>query len=368
MQLRDITLNGNKERAREFVERVSGKSCYFVCVISYTKTCEIPGISVAGASPGMIKYTSPADAEFLYHGRCKCIDVVPATPDGKPTPALITKAALRSADIPLVVVDAGSIVKPDLDHISFDLEPGGNIASGKAVHIVSVKRAFEKGLELGGKLAKTTESVVIGESIPAGTTTALGVLLAMGIDAKYKVSSSMPANPHELKLSTVQRGMNAAAIDFGSLANKPFEAVSHLGDPMIPAVAGMAIGASRSSSVMLAGGTQMAAVLSFINSVDKKPLSNIVVGTTRYILDDKSSDILKLVNSIVDVPVLSCDPHLDVSRKEGLRAYANGFVKEGVGAGGACIAAMLKSNGTIDGLKLLHEIEADYERAIEQQI
>jgi NaMN:DMB phosphoribosyltransferase len=175
----------------------------------------------------------------------------------------------------------------------------------------------------------------------------------------------MPENPHELKLTTVERGMKAASVTFGSLANKPFEAVSHLGDPMIPAVAGIATGASEASSVMLAGGTQMAAVVSLIHAIDKDALDNMVVGTTRYILDDKTSDLRQLIKSIADLPILSCDPQLDKSRKNGLRAYANGFVKEGVGAGGACIAAMLKSDGVIDGSKLLHEIEREYERSIE---
>jgi len=363
--LHDITVDGNEERARSFIKNVSGKNCYFICVISYTETCEIPGITVAGAETELIKYTPAADAEFLYHGECKCIDTVPATPDGKPTPALMTRAALKSADIPLVVVDSGSKVKPDLPYVSLDLEYGKNIVHGRALDIATAKKAFEKGLELGRKLGKTMEHIVIGESIPAGTTTALGVLLAMGVDARYKVSSSMPENPHELKLSVVERGMKSAEIVFGSLANKPFEAVSHMGDPMIPSVAGIAVGAAKRSSVMLAGGTQMAAVLSVINAIDKNTLNNTVVGTTRYILDDRSSDIRNLIRSVADLPILSCDPQLDRSRKEGLRAYASGFVKEGVGAGGACIAAMLKSNGMIDGNKLLHEIEKEYERAIE---
>ena len=41
--------------------------------------------------------------------------------------------------------------------------------------------------------------LVIGESIAAGTTTALGVLRALGYDANEKVSGSMPTNPHDLK-------------------------------------------------------------------------------------------------------------------------------------------------------------------------
>lgn len=366
MQFDELKVAGNEERAGNFIEKVKGQDCYFVCVISYTKTCEIPGITVAGANPELLQYTPAADVEFLYHGACRCINAVPATPDGKPTPALITRAALKAAEIPLIVVDAGSKIKPDVPYVTLEVEHGENIANGHALKMESVKKCFDNGVKLGNKLGETMKYVVIGESIPAGTTTALGVLLAMGVDAKFKVSSSMPENPHELKVSTVEHGMKAASIDFGSLADKPFEAVSYMGDPMIPGVAGIAIGASKNSQVMLAGGTQMAAVLSVINAIDKKTLDNIVIGTTKYILDDSSSDLRQLVNSIAEVPILSSDPQLGRSKKEGLRAYANGFVKEGVGAGGACIAAMLKSQGSIDGNRLLHEIEREYERTIER--
>ncbi|MFN3136022.1 MAG: TIGR00303 family protein, partial [Candidatus Kryptonium sp.] len=41
-------------------------SVIFVLVIGNTKTAEIPGITVAGANPDLIKYTPPADAELLY--------------------------------------------------------------------------------------------------------------------------------------------------------------------------------------------------------------------------------------------------------------------------------------------------------------
>jgi NaMN:DMB phosphoribosyltransferase len=48
-----------------------------------------------------------------------------------------------------------------------------------------------------------------------------------------------------------------------------------------------------------------------------------------------------------------------------LRAFAKGFVKEGVGAGGASIAAMIKSKGRISGKRLLKAIEKEYETSIE---
>ncbi len=367
IDLNDVKSLGDERAAASFTESVYGASCIFVCVISYTETCEIPGITVAGAGKELIKYTPAADAEFLYYGRCKCIDAVPATPDGKPTPALLTRAALRSAEIPVVVVDAGSKIKPDLPYASLGLEHGKNIATGRALEVPLVKKAYEDGLELGRLLGRTMKHVVIGESIPAGTTTALGTLLAMGIDARYKVSSSMPENPHELKVATVEQGMKAAGIEPGSLAGKPFEAVSHLGDPMIPSVAGIAVGASSNSRVMLAGGTQMAAVVAFIDAVERSALERMAVGTTKYIAEDRTSDIQRLITSAssVRMSVLFCDPRLERSTKAGLRAYANGFVKEGVGAGGACIAAMLKTKGNIDSNKLLEAIEAEYVLAIE---
>ena len=68
-----------------------GKNPIFVCVTSYTETSQIPGITIAGADPELIPCTPAADAEFLYYGRCKSISGVPATPDGIPTPALITR-------------------------------------------------------------------------------------------------------------------------------------------------------------------------------------------------------------------------------------------------------------------------------------
>jgi uncharacterized protein (TIGR00303 family) len=366
MPINDITVAGNRGTANSFVESVRGEDCQFVCVISYTRTCEIPGITAAGANADLLQYTPAADVEFLYHGECKCIKVVPATPDGKPTPALITRAAISAAKIPLTIVDAGVKIKPDVPHISFEVASGENISHGSALPIYQVRKAFDNGVELGVGLGRKSKHVVIGESIPGGTTTAMGVLLGMGIDARYKVSSSMADNPHALKLAALESGFKSASISMGSLPDRPFEAVSHFGDAMIPSVAGIAIGAARNAYVTLAGGTQMAAVLSVINSIERKALQNIVVGTTSYVLNDRSSDIRSLVSSICDIPILACDLRLEKSRKDGLKAYAIGFVKEGVGAGGACIAAILKTDGAIDGERLLSEIEREYERAIER--
>lgn len=346
------------------IDRFAAERPVFACVISYTATSEIPGLTVAGANPDLIKYTSPADAEFLYYGKCKCIDAVPATPDGKPTPAIITRTALQEGKIPLLVVDAGLKVKPAIPYVSLGLEPGGNITAGVAMDPETAERAVRHGELLGKQLAGMSDLVVVGESIPGGTTTALAVLMALGVEAKFKVSSSMPDNPHALKNKIVDTALKRLDIKRGSKAS-PLDVVSAVGDPMIPSVAGIARGAlAAGSNIMLAGGTQMTAVALLMKLLGTE-LRNACIGTTRYVRDDTTSDLAGLAKIVsAELPVLSCDLHLDKSQKSGLRAFSQGFVKEGVGAGGASLAAMLKSR-KITGTGLMKAIEKQYESCIE---
>ncbi|HEY7508162.1 MAG TPA: TIGR00303 family protein [Nitrososphaera sp.] len=354
----DVDILGPKSAVTKF----SAKRPYFACVISHTATSETPGLTVAGANPDLVKYTSPADAEFLHYGYCKCIPGVPATPDGKPTPAVITRSALEMAQIPFLIVEAGTKIRPDVPHISLGVKPGGNIAHEDAVDISDVKKALELGHAAGRQIARSADLAVIGESIPGGTTTALAVLSAIGIDARFRVSSSMPENPHVLKNRVVQSALARAKV---SAPVSALEAVSLVGDPMMPAVAGIAAGALESGcKVMLAGGTQMAAVLALMKGLGI-PLAGVCIGTTTYVANDRTADLAGLVKQVSpNVPVLACDLHLEKSRKPGLQAFAKGFVKEGVGAGGAFIAAILKTKK--DGKKLLAEIERQYERSIER--
>ncbi|MEM2139736.1 MAG: TIGR00303 family protein [Nitrososphaera sp.] len=350
--------------SRQALAKFSSSRPAFACVISHTATSEIPGLTVAGANPELVKLTSPADAEFLHYGSCRCIPGVPATPDGKPTPAVITRAALALAEIPLLVVEAGTKVKPAIPAVSFGLIPGGNISTEDAMSAGDVHRAIDYGQVLGLQLAKASDLVVIGESIPGGTTTALAVLTAIGIDARGKVSSSMPDNPHALKNKVVAQAISRSKPKkgIGALA-----AVALVGDPMMPSVAGIAAGAIMAGAkVMLAGGTQMAPVLAVLKSLEV-PLKNVCVGTTKYVAGDQSADLAGLVRAVAPgVPILSCDLHFEESKKPGLRAFAQGFVKEGVGAGGSSIAAMIKSRGRITGKKLLSAIEKEYASSIER--
>jgi uncharacterized protein (TIGR00303 family) len=334
----------------------------FALAISYTSTSLIPGITAAGQNKDLIKYTSPADAEFLNYGHCKCLDTVPVTPEGMPTPAIITKTALDLSKLPFLIINAGSVVKPQVPHVSFDMNSGNDIRTGKAVDETCVRMGLSHGESFGRELAKLSKMVIIGESIPGGTTTALGVLIALGIDAWSKVSSSLTKNPHALKNKVVEEGMTKAGISFGGFKNDPVKAIAAVGDPMMPVVTGLTCGISGSGSkVMLAGGTQMTAIVATISAMNRA-LENICIGTTCYVADDPYSDIHGIANEISsDIPIYAVDLHFDESERPGLRAFAKGFVKDGAGAGGVSILAMLKSRGSLTGTSILRSIELEYD-------
>jgi uncharacterized protein (TIGR00303 family) len=349
--LENFELHGNIDRANNFFEIMKSGRFLFSFVISYTETCEIPGITFAGADMNSIQFTPPADAEYLHYGYCKTIDKIPMTPDGKPTPGLLTKTALESASIPHLTINAGSKIVPQLPFIEAGLSFGKNISIYDAMTDSQVSHAVDYGRIVGRSLASLTDCLVIGESIPGGTTTALAVLKGLGYDAK--VSSSIPNNPVELKNKIV----NSALERIDSV--HPYSIVAKVGDPMIPFVAGMLSSASEVSKVMLAGGTQMAAVLAFASKIGFNE-ENSVIGTTSYITHDETANFTNLIQEIADIPAISVNPGLENSRYSGLKAFSEGFAKEGVGAGGSIISSMIKTGN--DSIKYLDLVEKEYHR------
>lgn len=349
--MENFELHGNIDRTNNFFETMKSGRFLFSFVISYTETCEIPGITFAGADMNSIQFTPPADAEYLHYGYCKTIDKIPMTPDGKPTPGLLTKTALESASIPHLTINAGSKIVPQLPFIEAGLSFGKNISIHDAMTDSQVSHAVDYGRIIGRSLASLTDCLVIGESIPGGTTTALAVLKGLGYDAK--VSSSIPNNPVELKNQIVDSALER--ID----SVHPYSIVAKVGDPMIPFVAGMLSSASEVSKVMLAGGTQMTAVLAFASKIGFNE-ENSVIGTTSYITNDESANFTNLVKEIADIPAISVNPGLENSRYSGLKAFSEGFAKEGVGAGGSIISSMIKTGN--DSVKYLDLVEKEYHR------
>ena len=347
------------------ITKFSSKSPIFICVASYTQTSEIPGITTAGANIDLIPYTPTADVEFLYYGHCRSISGVPATPDGIPTPALITRASLMRSNIPFLVVNSGLKKIPEVPYISFNVKYGKNIRYQDGTDYFDFKKALEYGKTIGNNLSKSNGTVIIGETIPGGTTTALAVLKGIGIDADFKVSSSMVENPHDLKNRIVSDAIERANLCRSEEAIDKLAMIASLGDPMIPASSGIAHGAIMGGAkVMLAGGTQMTAVLGVLKILGT-PLDNICIATTSYVLNDKSSDIKGLVDSIAaNVPILSIDLDFESSSIHGLNMYCHGIAKEGVGAGGAAIASILKDGANNNQFTLLKSIENEYEKTI----
>ena len=349
--MEDFELFGNVEQGKNFIESVKTGRFLFSFVISYTETCEIPGITFAGADKDLIQFTPPADAEYLHYGYCKTIDKIPMTPDGKPTPGLLTKTALESASIPHMTVNAGSKIPPQLPFVDTGMTFGKNISTQDAMTDSQVSHAVDYGRIVGRSMASLTDCLIIGESIPGGTTTALAVLKALDFDAK--VSSSIPNNPIELKNQIVNSAL--ARID----SEHPYSIVAKVGDPMIPFVAGMLSSASSVSNVILAGGTQMAAVLAFASKIGFNE-DKTAIGTTSYITHDDSANFINLVKEIADIPAISVNPGLENSKYPGLNAFSEGFAKEGVGAGGSIISSMIKTGN--DSTKYLEMVEKEYDR------
>ena len=104
----------------------------------------------------------------------------------------------------------------------------------------------------------------------------------------------------------------------------------------------------------------MTSILAIVNALNPDVICNLAIGTTRWVIEDRSSDIRGIVAQIADVPVLAADIDFGKSQFSGLKAYEKGVVKEGVGAGGASIAAMAKLGGAITKDILLKEIEKNY--------
>ncbi len=320
----------------------------FLFVIGNTKTAEIPGITVAGANPDLIRFTPPADVELLHYGECKVIPFPPATPDGKPTPAIITYTALRLTNVPFFAVDSGLMVKPNVPFVSIDAPVGENIEVKPAMNLDDVEKAFKNAVELGRQISKLADVLMIGESIPAGTTTALAILRALGI--KTMVSSSMPKNPIEIKEQVVAKALKRIEGN-----EDPLELIAKVGDPVMIGVCGIAIGSNK--PVILAGGTQMVAMSHLIGRM--KDDVDIAIATTVYVANDSNA------LSHAPCPVIVVDPGLADSTKPGLRAYAEGFVKEGVGAGGATLLAYVRGFSKEEFLK---EIDRSYETVIESKL
>jgi uncharacterized protein (TIGR00303 family) len=351
------------KQGQDWLRRYRGFSPAFACILGFTETGLIPGISAAGATPDDRKYTAIADAEFLINGVVSKPNFpLPPLTEGA-SPVLISRAAIEACQMPVYLFNAGLPIAPVVPSIDLKGIPANCLTSGKALPLDLVVDLFDRGLYWGEKIAKEVDYLIIGECVVGGTTTALSVLTGLGIEAIGKVNSSHPHCNHQQKWSVVETGLKEAGFLLPILEKDtidPFVLVAAVGDPMQVVAAGMAIAATRRIGVMLAGGTQMLAVYALIRAMvnysgREANLNDLVVGTTRWVAEDPTGNTVGLARAIADIPLLATGLNFATSRYSQLRAYERGFVKEGVGAGGCAIAVHLQRGWT--NMQLLNEIE-----------
>ncbi|NCJ07550.1 TIGR00303 family protein [Synechococcales cyanobacterium C] len=319
----------------------------FACVLGFTETGVLPGISAAGATPEARRSTAIADAEFLITGP-QAIPRHPLPPlTAGASPVLISRAITAELGIPITLLNAGLPVALPLPSVDLGGQSAQCVTTGEALPLRSVQTLMQKGLAWGEQWAQAHPHryLILGECVVGGTTTALALLTALGIAAAGKVNSSHPTCNHAQKWQVVQQGL-AQTAGVESLMRQPLRAVAAVGDPTQVAIAAIALAVSRTCGVLLAGGTQMLAIYALMEALAEREQipwvpARIVVGTTRWVVADPTGDAVGLAKLIGGVPLMATALSFAASSHEALRVYEQGFVKEGVGAGGCAIAAHL---------------------------
>ncbi|NEO27069.1 MAG: TIGR00303 family protein [Kamptonema sp. SIO4C4] len=341
-----IEIYTHPQQGQDWLARYRGKVPQLACVLGFTETGLLEGISAAGATPEDRKYTAIADAEFLVNGvqPNPQYPLPPLTVGASPT--YISRTVVEALSLPVHLFNAGLPQPPAVPAVQLAGKPARCVTTGQALPLDTVQALFWQGVDWGETLAQTAPYLIIAECVVGGTTTALSVLTGLGLAVQGKINSSHPHCNHSQKWQLVQQGLQAA--QFGETAD-PWAVIAAVGDPMQPVVAGMAIAASRHTGVLLAGGTQMLAVYALMQHMTQQGAipwqpQQVVVGTTGWVAADPTGDTVGLAQLIGDVPLLAAKLDFSTAQWEVLRAYEAGYVKEGVGAGGCAIAAHLAQN------------------------
>ncbi|GGL42154.1 hypothetical protein GCM10009037_27090 [Halarchaeum grantii] len=300
-------------------------------VAGTTETATIDGISAAGASPDLMAQTPAADAELVAYGRPVFAPFVPVSPDGCPTPALVTRAVRELVGFDVVALDAGLAARTAAPAVRLGSEPGRDVRDPEPV--ANAAALFDAAAEYAR--GHPDESLVVGETIPGGTTTALGVLRALG--EQYGVSSSLPTNPIALKRDVVADALDASGLEPGALSGDPVAAVRRMGDPTLATIAGLVEGAlDAGKTVTVAGGTQMLAAATLVRhrGIDDP----FALATTSFVADDDGVDLRAAADDLgVDLRVT--DPGFEHTDHAATEHYLAGVAKEGAGMGGALALA-----------------------------
>lgn len=323
-------------------------------LLAATETAAVEGISAAGSTPESRRRTAAADAELLLHGPLgERPHALPPLPAGV-SPALISHVASVGLDLEPLVLDLGCHEAPAVPHLRLPEAAGGGpsacLSSGRALAPERVQALLTLGQRWGERLRATGRPLLLAECVPGGTSTAQAVLSGLGLDVEGLVSGSLRQPAHGLKAELVRRGLRAAGLRPDA---PPAAVVSAVGDAMQPLAAGLTLGAAGAGvPVLLAGGSQMAAVLALalaLAPADQRQAvaRHAAVVTTAWVAEEAGSDLqrlLALIGARWDVEPLAFAAALRFGAgcHAALRDYERGYVKEGVGAGGLALLWQLR--------------------------
>ncbi len=347
-----------RKECQSFVNLVKGKKPLFILVIGSTETALTPGLSAAGKNIEQLKLTPALDADFLVLKKEDFKKDIPISPSGIPSPVILSKAMIEMLELNVDIIDTGAFVKPFVKHISLNMGQAKSISTGSALGPVKTDFLFQKGEKLAHSLTDYPY-IIIGECVPGGTTTALSVLCALGLNAFDLVSSSFPEGNNFWKSQIVKEALLENAKCFSAIKKNPLKAIEFFGDPMQAFVTGFIKGADKVNlPIMLAGGSQMLTVYYMAKTILGRDPNDTVVATTSWVINDKNAKTKKLAD-MVNAPLISSNINFKNSTYEGLIAYENGHIKEGVGAGGLMTASeIIMSDITPE--KIVSEIERVY--------
>jgi NaMN:DMB phosphoribosyltransferase len=292
-----------------------------VLVAGTTATARIDGASAADADPDLLTHAPSADAELIEYGRLVRAPDVPVSP----TPAAVTRAVRERVGFESLVVDAGLAEPTGAPTVDVGAKPGRDVR--EADPVPTAPGAWVAARDLGRALPD--DELVIGETIPGGTTTAHGVRRALGVDGEPRFSE----HARDRKRAVIDAAFEASDIEPGEAAYRPKLAVRFLGDPVLAVVAGLAAGALKSGTdVVLGGGTRLLAAVALLRHAGVA--APVTVATTPYV-DDAA---LASATDALDCDLVVTDPGFE-GRDDALARYATGEATAGAGMGGSLLLA-----------------------------
>lgn len=376
----DIVFDANG-RTAELVERIRlAQRIDFILALAGSEVSDTDGVSAAGSSAELRRLTPALDADILL-SHLEIEQKLPVSPTGIASPVVLTRAALSLIPHLTTIVDCGSFSSPHIDHIKAGGEAARSIITGQALTLDLVNKLYQAGCKLADDLANAEARqkqgqaeealAVLAECVPGGTTTAQAIFMALGIEAENLLSSSVPTCNHEQKIAMAKAGVLAAAKRLNLTAEaipsyfraNPLSAIAAVGDPMQAFAVGFIIRRNSKQNdgiTILGGGSQMLAVYALANQLahnQASQLNNIMVATTKWVAHDQWAETAKLAR-LVDAPFVASHFALTESCHAGLRAYEEGHVKEGVGAGATILLANLLAR--IDEATILQTIDSFY--------